>query len=73
MIYWIEFHQKPIVAVRSSLAYIVRWHLTSPRHLKQTHRKDMDHGKKKFTRGVTGQYWSIPNNIMQCLTISGYS
>ena len=33
MIYWVEFHQKPIVAVRCSLAYIVQWHMTLPRHL----------------------------------------
>ena len=75
MIYWIEFHQKPIIAVRCSLAYIVRWHLTSPRHLKQTRRKDMGHGKK-IHKGChwtilvnTKQYYAMLDNIRIFLTI----
>ena len=75
MIYWIEFHQKPIIAVRCSLAYIVRWHLTSPRHLKQTRRKDMGHGKE-IHKGChwtilvnTKQYYAMLDNIRIFLTI----
>ena len=65
-LYWIEFHQKPIAAVRSSQAYLVRWHVTSLRNLLQGYRYKGGHWTIFFN---TGQYHTMLDNIRKFLTL----
>ena len=60
--YWIEFHQKSIAAVRCSLAYVLRWRVTSLRNL------DSQEGHTAWTRYRQRDHWPL-DNIGQFKTI----